>query len=178
MRAELTDVFLQANTPHCWIITIDSMLQLDRLITLITTSQSSMSLQVLLVIDWTDDLEASGIKDSSKEFTFANLQIQEFCGDISKWFIGSQSVHGDWKLTTYCSFAAVAGRKIFWVLWLHFKSCNFYIHVTVFTWIDPYKNIFGVFRVLSFFSSLTDLLCGFFPPQSDSVHAAKSIATL
>lgn len=72
-------------------------------------------------------------------------------------------MHGDWKMTTYCSFAAVAGRKIFWVLWLHFKSCHFYIHVTVFTWIDAYKNIFGVFRVLSFFSSLTDLLCVFFP---------------
>lgn len=40
MQAEFMDVFLQTNTPHYWIITIDSMLQLNRMITLITASWS------------------------------------------------------------------------------------------------------------------------------------------
>lgn len=65
MRAELTGVFLQANKPHYWIITIDSMLQPNRLIALITTSWGLMmesELQVLQVIDRTGHLEASRMK--------------------------------------------------------------------------------------------------------------------
>lgn len=74
------------------------------------------------------------------------------------------------------SFAAVARRKIFWVLWLHFKSCI----SLVLTWIDPSKNIFGVFHVLSSRLWMIFFVCVwfFFFPQSDSVHAAKTIATL
>lgn len=82
-------------------------------------------------------------------------------------------------------FAAVAGRKIFWVLWLRFKIqfgflkatierkprqrwnlefvCSRY---TVSTEINPYENTFAVFRVLSLFPRFWLILFAFFPPST------------
>lgn len=65
-------------------------------------------------------------------------------------------------MTTCCSFAAV-GRKKSRVLCLHFESCHICIYVALFSLELTIRNIFGVFCVLSFFLSLTDPFCAFFP---------------
>lgn len=102
-------------------------------------------------------------KDSSKEFTFATFANKSAFGDISKWFIGRQSVHGDWKLTTYCSFEAV--------LWLHFKSCHFYIYVMLFSleWTLVKTYLTFVFSLSCIFSHRRRVTCLHFYRQSFQV---------
>lgn len=44
-------------------------------------------------------------------FSLISVNTISMLMDLLKWFIGRQSVHCDEEMTTYCSFAAVAGRE-------------------------------------------------------------------
>lgn len=74
-------------------------------------------------------------------------------------------MHREWKLITHCSFAAVVGRKIFWVLWLHSKSCHFYIYVTLFSLELTLIKTYLVSFVLNLSSRLWLILFAFFLTQ-------------